>query len=466
MSMNEQSRGRGGQRGRPLRLAVGIGDPERERDILPELDATADMVVAERCLSADTLLEAVLARRVDAVLVSYDLHRLGRSLPELEASGIPRVLLVHDPEEPRWQPLGGIVLPVSVAPDVVVEAVQAAVRGEPFGRTEAEVEPVAFEFIRPKPDDAPPVESVADTRAEDDRPVVFAIASGHGAPGRTMVAVNLAAALGAVAPTVLIDGDLAGPSIAAYIDADPTRNVYMVAHAEPSSAWEWHNALEQECQLLDRRSPRARVLCGIPKPEMRARLGRSFLEGLLAALRHEVRYVVIDTGAELLGTDGAFHRAVLGLADQVLLVAGGDLIGVWHARNTLKLIREQLQIDAMRTALIVNRHDPRFHHTRAEIEWALGIGTAAIVPFDHVAVQRAVASQRPVVVDQKSRAGHALLDLAGRIHGGKLVLPPEPGTPVRRGFRGVVDRVSGSLRLPSLTGAGPVPAEESDANVS
>jgi hypothetical protein len=99
-----------------LRLAVGIGDPEREREVLPELDVSPDLVVAERCLSADTLLEAVLARRVDAVLVAYDLHRLGRAMPELEASGIPRVLLVPDPEEARWQGLGGVVLPNNASP--------------------------------------------------------------------------------------------------------------------------------------------------------------------------------------------------------------------------------------------------------------------------------------------------------------------------------------------------------------
>src|SRR5262252_995531 len=114
------------QRG-PIRLAVGIGDPEREREILPELDAYPDLIVAERCLSADTLLDAVLARRVDAVLVAYDLHRLGRALPELESTGIPRVLLVLDPEEPRWQPLGGIVLANTTAPEAIRGAIQAAV---------------------------------------------------------------------------------------------------------------------------------------------------------------------------------------------------------------------------------------------------------------------------------------------------------------------------------------------------
>jgi Flp pilus assembly CpaE family ATPase len=199
---------------------------------------------------------------------------------------------------------------------------------------------------------------------------------------------------------------------------------------------------------------------------MRQRLGRPFLEGLLATLRRETRYVVLDTGAELLGTDGAFHRAVLGLADQVLLVTAADLVGLWHSRMALGFIRDQLKIDASRLALVLNRYDARFHHSRVEIEWALGIGTAAVIPFDHAAVQRSIAAQRPLVLDQKSRAAQTLLDLAGRVHGGKLVLPPEPGVPARRGIRGLADRLSGSLRWPSVVGAGRPSLEESDANVN
>ena len=34
---------------------------------------------------------------------------------------------------------------------------------------------------------------------------------------------------------MLVDSDLSGPSIAAHIDADPTRNIYMLAHAEPET---------------------------------------------------------------------------------------------------------------------------------------------------------------------------------------------------------------------------------------
>jgi len=150
----------------------------------------------------------------------------------------------------------------------------------------------------------------------------------------------------------------------------------------------------------------------------------------------------------------------------VLLVTATDLVGLWHARSAFTLIRDHLQIDANRVALVLNRFDGRFHHSRVEIDWTLGAGTAAVLPFDHAAVERSIAAQRPLVLDQKSRAAQVLLDLAGRVHGGKLVLPPEPGLPARRGILGLADRMAGSVRWPSVVGAGRPTLEETDANLN
>src|SRR5207237_10090599 len=110
-------------------------------------------------------------------------------------------------------------------------------------------------------------EQTAAVEEEPDEPEVehalLAVTSGYGSPGRTTLAVNLAAALGTVAPTVLVDADLVGPSVAAYLDLDPTRNLYMLAHAEPETVRDWDRALDQELQSLDPRSRQAVALCGL-----------------------------------------------------------------------------------------------------------------------------------------------------------------------------------------------------------
>lgn len=419
-----------------VRVAVGIGDPERERRLLPSLAEAEDLRVVERCLSADQLLEIVGAARADVVLVAYDLHRLSSgSLADLDATGIPRVLLVPEMEDPRWQAAHGVVLPLEADGDLVRRGIDAALHGEAFAGSSSN----RFEHRNghTATDKRELEEQVVEASSQPQALSVIAIASGPGSPGRTTVALSLAAALGAVQPTVLVDADMAGPSLAAQLDADPTRNLYMVAHAEPEAAWEWDRAIQSEVQPLDRsRSPYADVLCGVPKPDMRGRITRRFLERLLDALQRRYRYVIVDVGSELLGAEGALHRAALGLSQQVLLVCSSDLVGLWRARTTLGLLQTHLQIGTERVGLIVNRHDARFHHGRTEIEWALGATTACIVPYDNVAAQKALAAQKPLVLG-RGRAAKALLEFAERVHGGSVAMPVEP----RRQRR---------LKLPSL----------------
>jgi Flp pilus assembly CpaE family ATPase len=161
---------------------------------------------------------------------------------------------------------------------------------------------------------------------------------------------------------------------------------------------------------------------------MRASIAPAFLERLTAELARQYRYVVIDVGPEWMGTDivAANHRAILASAPQVLLVAGSDLVGLWHARTALDQLERQLGMDRQTVQLVLNRHDPRFHHSRAEVAWHLGAPVAAVIPFDHAAAQRAISQQRPLVVDSNSRASRAMLALAERIHDARLRLPVEP----------------------------------------
>ena len=395
-----------------LRLAVGLGDPERERDLLPALVESGAMVVVQRCLSADQLMECVRRERVDAVLVAEGLHRLTVSvLVELSHARISLVLLTSVPDEPRWQASSARCIPLDADPRTVHQMLLATIRGEwptPSSQTPA------ASAVKPTP---PPLEAPAASLT------VMAIASGPGSPGRTTVALNLAAGLGLVAPTVLVDADLSGPSVAAHIDADPTRNLYMLAHAAPESVDEWSDAIERESQPLGGQSVHGVALCGAPKLELRTGITPRFLERLIHELRRRFRYVILDIGAELLTREAAPHRAALQCADQVLLVAAADLVGLWHAGTGLGLMQGQLGIEQERLALVVNRHDRRMHHGSGEIEWAMGQTLAAVIPNDYVAAQRSLAVQRPLVLTGRGPAARSMLDLAERVHGGQIRLP-------------------------------------------
>ena len=394
-----------------LRVALGLGDQELEQRFLPALEALDDVAIVAQCLAADQLLELVSARQVDALVVAWSLHRLTDALlDELDRPDVTLVLLVADPTEERWRRRAGPVLTTDAEPDSVYRAILA---GRPGVRSSTRP-PAA-----PEPVDRKPVD-----RPDHQLGGIIAVAGGAGSPGRTTLSINLATALGAAAATVLVELDLCAPAAAAYLDADPSRNVCTLAHAVRDDPRRWGVALAEELQPLDSSATRALVLCGPPKREMRTSLGPALVERLLDELAQRFQWVIVDIGPELMGLEvaPATHRAGLARADRILLVSAADFVALWHTRTALDQLEHLLGLERRRVNLVLNRHDARFHHSRQEVEWHLGAPVASIIPFDHAGLQRAVAEQRPAVLDPRSRAGRAMLVLAEGIHDGKLRL--------------------------------------------
>jgi cellulose biosynthesis protein BcsQ len=239
------------------------------------------------------------------------------------------------------------------------------------------------------------------------------------------VAINLAAALGAAGPSVLVEADLCAPAVAAYLDRDPSRNVCTLAHTVREDPRLWSVALDDELQSLGPDPISAVVVCGPPKREMRTSVAPVLMERLIDELARRYRWVILDVGPELLGMDvaAANHRAALARAQHILLIAAADLVGLWHARTAIEQLERVLGLERRQLNLVLNRHDPRFHHSRAEVEWHLGAPVAGVIPMDHVAVQRAVSEQRPLILDNSGRAARAMWTLAEALNEGKLRLP-------------------------------------------
>ena len=168
-----------------LRLALGLGDQELEQRLRPAFDAAEDVLVVAQCLAADQLLQAVESREVDAVVVAWSLHRLTDAvLEQLDRSGLPVALLVPDPNDQRWRAWRGPVMNVAADEATIRQALVAARRGEHF-----------ISVNRPRTPAQPVIVKDAVGRASHS-PGVIAVAGGAGSPGRTMVAINLAAAFG------------------------------------------------------------------------------------------------------------------------------------------------------------------------------------------------------------------------------------------------------------------------------
>lgn len=416
------------------RLAVALGNTRRELLLLPMLEDWGAFET-EVCVHAAELMARVRADAIDAVLVSSELPGF---TPEHAAElarahiGARTVLLAPVPPQGAWlEARLPIVVPLEAPPDDIRTALAADGESVEVGRSPRIQPSLSQAEVRAAP-----------TADMTDPPfAVLVIASGAGSSGRSTVALGLAAALGAVTPTVLVDADLAGPSIAALLNANPRRNIFQVAYGQPATPAEWDEGLTRALQPLGSRSPHGRVLCGLPTAAMRAGVSPAFFADLIGTLRARFHHVILDLGPDFLGNEMALHRVALRQAGQVLLVTTPEVIDLLRARVALAGLETQLGLEPRRVALIVNRHDRRYHHRRSEIEWALGRPLAALIPYDHAGIARAREARRPVVLDRRSRAGRALLDLAGRVHGGTVTLPPEPVAPWWRRFvPGFVDR--------------------------
>ena len=398
------------------RLAVLVGTHRSAQSLLPGLQQSR-FAVTHHCLEPAQLHEAIDAGVVDVALVSTGPRGLdAASLSALARRRVPLVVLDAHPHHVRWANFGGVVLAADASIDVVLGGLEAALRGE---RLRQPIErPEAASPETPPADGEPSVELRA--ASADSGGNIITVLGGHGAPGRSMAALNLAALLGRVGATVLVDADFEAPVLASRLGANTNKNLVTVAHMAPTSPDEWTIALSRDLQpICSDNTSQTLFLAGLPRTDSELRDG--FMDGLLAALRARFDYVVCDTGVGWLHGDRVARVAVQ-MADTVLLVTSPEAAGVPRARQVLDALRRY--VGEVNTGIVVNQHRARKDFSRWEYEFALGEPLSAVLPFDPDACWRAVEHKCPVVlVDRRSPLTKSLVQLAQRLHGGQIELP-------------------------------------------
>jgi len=240
----------------------------------------------------------------------------------------------------------------------------------------------------------------------DGSPVqVIGVTSGKGAPGKTTVAIALAALLAAEsASVVLVDADLRGGNVAPYLDLDPRRGLV--------SAVASGDGVEDELQP----GPSFAVLAGLERPELANGLRDETLSAIVTALCARFERVVLDLGAPP-------EPSLLRLVDELLLVTGADLVSVWNARVGLHGLGERVGIGSL--AAVVNRREGREHYGAEEIERALGVPVLGVVREDRNAARRATATQLPLS-DAGGKAARDLHRLATALESRGERTAPQP----------------------------------------
>ena len=401
----------------PVRVLLAVGNPERERRLRDALSGDG-MVIADRCLDAVSLVERAAAMDLDVALASSDLHRLSAaSLTAIREARLPLVLLVEPADIERYGGLGHLVPAAAVAEEVCAALREARARGPSY----------------PTPTGAGASEQVPDSGEGDDEGSegqVIAVVSGKGAPGKTTVAIGLAAALGnAGRRVVLVDADLRGGNVGPYLDLDPRLGLVGLAFGG--------NGISERVRIEDelQEGPGFAVLTGVERPETSSSVSVELLAATVIALRRRFDVVVADAGQAIPVIQPPATDSLLRLADRVLVVTCGDLVSLWNARAAVRHLREGLGLAPEAMAVVLNRREGRGRYGMTEVERALAVPVLAAVPEDRRAARRAVEAQLPITT-AGGRAARELRGLADRL----TAEPAATGAPARRRRR--------RLRLP------------------
>lgn len=438
----------------PATLAVGLGDPGLERQVLSALDgeptvSDQQVSVARRCMTAGEVLACLRQGDADAAVVGTGLQGLGTDAADaLRDLGMPVVVLVPAGGEEWWRgrlPAArllsvGRTLDAAFLRRAVAEALRepqgsrlatrlrASTTGSPAGADVSSTRSGAAELKEPSLDG--PTRRTPPASEPDSDGRLVGVLGPPGGPGVTTTAVNVAALLGQQASTLLIDLRVDAASVASCLDLDSRRNVYMLAYAAPQDAAGWQRAFDLEVQPLHPSSPQASVLAGLPPTLPGLRVGRPFVDILLREALRRWSFVVVDAGLiPLHGAMAGLESVVAGAAHQLLVVSGCDLVSLQRTQVSLEQLRGSEAVD-QRLVLVANRHDARYHHDRAEIGRVLEAPVTALVPEDRAAAQRALRDQQPLVAGTpRSRTARAFAEVVGVLAEGKHVAPVQPPQP-------------------------------------
>jgi Flp pilus assembly CpaE family ATPase len=387
-----------------------------------------DLEVIRRCVDVADLLAAVAAGHGRAVLLSADLRRLDREvLRRLAAAEVAVVGVVpaEDEEtERRLRQLGvDHVLTTEASPAEVSAEVRRAIEG---GSSRPE-RAVITDGSAGQPTDS--VQGFSGSPPRMGR--LVAVWGPTGAPGRTTIAVNLAAEAARLGRTALLaDADTYGGAVAQLLGLlDEAPGLAGAARSANNGQLDLP-ALARHARTL---SPRLRVLTGITRTERWPEIRPASLEVVWALARGLAEITVVDCGFcleqdEELSFDTAAPRrngatvTTLENADVVVVVGAADPLGLQRLVRGLSDLREAVPGADIR--VVVNRLRPSVvgadpeRQVRTALERYAGVLDAVLVPDDRPALDAALLRGQTLgEVAPRSAARHAIALLAAGLVG-------------------------------------------------
>ena len=370
-----------------------------------------------RCSSADELASQLAQTVPDFVILAASTRYLNnRLIVEADATGVRIVALVATDSERRYAASLGLL--EVVAADADWAEIEMLLLGHPGAQ---------------------------DGAAQPRNGTVIAVWGPAGAPGRTSMAICLAAELATAGVTVaLADVDTHSGSIApalGLLDEAPG----FAAACRLAGA----DALTRlELERIGQRYLTARgsfwVLTGIGRPSRWPELSGERVTAAIASCREWVDYTILDTGASLendeeISSDLFAPRrngatiAALRAADEVVAVGAADPVGLSRFLRAHVDLLETIDTDRITVVMNKLRASAIGPGASGQVRQTLqrfgGIANPVLVPHDQAAFDGAILTGRTIVdVAPKSPARVAIAALV------RQKLLPQPALAVRRNW--------------------------------
>lgn len=376
-------------------------EPQWDPPLAAVLSQVPGARVVRRCVDVADLLGVAEAGTGTVAVVSAGLRDMDRECVDALRSVEVVVVGVHAPhDEAAQRRLAQWGVSVSAAWTATVEE-----WADVLVRARAAAAPTEGGEEQPEPEHAAAGEGAPPGSGIERRGAVVAVWGPPGAPGRTTVALELAARLGTDHEVLLVDGDTHAPGLGQHLALlDDASGLVAAARAADEGRLDLHTLAGVARELR----PGLRVLTGIGRadrwPEVRVSAARAVLDAgrLLADV------TVVDLASsleddEVLSYDtraprrNALALTVIEEADLLVVVGGADAVALQ------RLVRGVDALDAVASGtpqvLVLNRarrSAAREAELRTTAEQHLARGVDLVLPEDRSVADRALLAGEPV----------------------------------------------------------------------
>lgn len=403
-------------RARGVLVAVGTADFETA---LLDAVAASDLHVVRRCVDIADLLATAASRQATIAFVSAQLRGLDRDVvARLRVEDVAVVGVTPESSSADEAALLRLGVEDFVAADAL-DTIDEAVAELGDGRS------VAASLAAGSTD--------ADNgQSSRSRGCVIAVWGPTGAPGRSTVALGIAAELAELgASTTLVDCDVYGGTIAQQLGLLDESSGLLAAARSANVGQLTPEVLARQARSV---TPALRVLTGLPRADRWTEVRPSGLRDVIESARQLSAFTVLDCGFSIemdeeVSYDTAAPRrngatlAALDAADTVLVVGAADPIGL--GRLVRALAELATVVPGCDRVVIVNRMRSSLGWSRDDVVAmllrAVGPTPVVLLPDDRAAVDVAIVNGRTLTESAPmSQLRHQLRELAHRTAGTEL----------------------------------------------